>query len=93
MKMEEEEEVGLINNLPDALLGSIIYLLPYMEVVRTSVLSKRWETLWKNAQDLSFDQRQMLKSLIEDYIQNSPLVDRLTMAMERKVIFYGNQVK
>ncbi|RHN74687.1 hypothetical protein MtrunA17_Chr2g0313041 [Medicago truncatula] len=25
------------------------------------------------------------KSLIEDYIQNSPLVDRLTMAMERKV--------
>lgn len=85
VKVAEEEEVDLISNLPDALLGSIIYLLPYMEVVRTSVLSKRWETLWKNAHDLNFDQRQMLKSLIEDYIQNSPLVDRLTMAMERKV--------
>jgi len=86
VKMVEEEEENLISSLPDELLGSIIYLLPYVEVVRTSVLSKRWESLWKNTPDLSFDQRQMLKSLIEEYIQNSPLDDRLTMAMQRKVI-------
>ncbi|AES66469.1 F-box/RNI superfamily protein [Medicago truncatula] len=85
VKVVEEEEVDLISSFPDELLGSIICLLPYMEVVRTSVLSKRWESLWKNTPDLSFDQRQMLKSLIEDYIQNSQLADRLTMAMERKV--------
>jgi len=93
VKLVEEEEVDLISSLPDELLGSIICLLPYMEVVRTSVLSKRWESLWKNTPDLSFDQRKMLKSLIKEYIQNSPLDDRLTMAMQHKVIFYGNHVK
>ena len=45
VKMVEEEEENLISSLPDELLGSIIYLLPYVEVVRTSVLSKRWKSL------------------------------------------------
>ncbi|KEH38424.1 F-box/LRR protein [Medicago truncatula] len=81
--MEEEED--LISNLPDALLANIISPLPYMEVVRTSVLSKRWESLWKHTPSLNFDQRQMLKSLIKENNQNSRLNFYLAVTGQRKV--------
>ncbi|CAI8615549.1 unnamed protein product [Vicia faba] len=61
-----EEEVDLFNYLPDVLLISIISLLPGMEGVRTSVLSKRWESLWKYSSHLGFSQLQMLKSMVKE---------------------------
>jgi hypothetical protein len=50
-----EEEAELINNLPDGVLTSIISLLPGMEIVRTSVPSKHWETMWKYSSHFNFD--------------------------------------
>jgi hypothetical protein len=88
-----EEEADLISNLSDDVLTSIISLLPGMEIVRTSVLSKRWKIVWKYSSHLNFDQRQMLKSWIEYYIQNSEPGHRLAMAMRRKVHCYIYHVK
>ncbi|XP_058776961.1 F-box protein At1g80960-like [Vicia villosa] len=80
-----KEEEDLISKLPDVILSSIISLLPVMEGVRTGVLSKRWETMWKYSSHLNFDQRKMLKPLIEEYIQTSEPTTRLKMAMCRKI--------
>ncbi|CAK8534835.1 unnamed protein product [Lathyrus sativus] len=80
-----EKEVDLINSLPDVLLISIISLLPGMEGVRTSVLSKRWESLWKYSSHLSFNQFQILKSLIEEHIQNPDKKKRHEMIMNHKI--------
>ncbi|GAU28452.1 hypothetical protein TSUD_55030 [Trifolium subterraneum] len=80
-----EVDIDLISSLPDDVLTSIISLLPGMEIVRTSVLSKRWETVWKYSSHLNFDQRQMLRSRIEVYIQNFEPSDRLDIAMRRKI--------
>ncbi|GAU48416.1 hypothetical protein TSUD_99310 [Trifolium subterraneum] len=81
----QKKEVDLISNLPDVLLTSIISLLPRTEGVRTSILSKRWKTLWKYSSHLSFDQRQMSKPSIEDYLQTSDPIMRLAIARCRKV--------
>lgn len=88
VKAIEKDEVDLISDLPDVLVACIISLLPGMEIVRTSVLSHRWKTMWKYSSHLSFDQKQMLKSWIEFYIQNSNSSSRIAMAMRRKVQFY-----
>lgn len=89
--MEEEED--LISNLPDALLAYIISPLPYTEVVRTSVLSKRWESLWKHTPNLNLDQRQILTSLIKANNQSSRLNFYLAVTGQRKVHCYKNLCK
>lgn len=80
-----EKEVDLINNLPDVLLISIISLLPGTEGVRTSVLSNRWESLWKYSFHLGFNQLQMLNSLVEEHIQNPDKRKRHEMIMNHQV--------
>ncbi|XP_047967358.1 FBD-associated F-box protein At5g22730-like isoform X10 [Salvia hispanica] len=50
----------LLRDLPDCLLFDIFWRLPMTDVVRTSVLSKRWRNFWTTAPFLNFDNRAML---------------------------------
>ena len=77
--MDEEED--LFNNLPDVFLPYIISFLPATDAARTSVLSHRWKTMWKDSSQLSFNQREMLKSLIKVYIETYDQNKRIEFAM------------
>jgi len=45
----------LISALPDAVIHRIFSFLPLQDVVKTSVLSKRWRPTWTTATDLVFN--------------------------------------
>ncbi|XP_057773715.1 F-box/LRR-repeat protein At3g03360-like [Salvia miltiorrhiza] len=49
-----------LSQLPDALIFEMFRLMPMTDVVRTSVLSKRWRNLWANTPFLNFDNDTML---------------------------------
>ncbi|XP_028806285.1 F-box/FBD/LRR-repeat protein At4g26340-like [Neltuma alba] len=46
-----------ISDLPEPLLVHILSFLPIKEAVATSLLSKRWRTLWRSLPKLEFDDR------------------------------------
>ncbi|XP_030477191.2 F-box protein At5g03100-like [Syzygium oleosum] len=45
----------LISDLPDAVIHHIFSFLPLRDVVKTSVLSKRWQSAWTTTTHLVFD--------------------------------------
>ncbi|XP_030469691.1 F-box/LRR-repeat protein At3g59190-like [Syzygium oleosum] len=45
-----------LGDLPDALLQHILGFLPLKDVVRTSALSRRWESLWASVPNLYFNE-------------------------------------
>ncbi|KAJ1423442.1 Leucine-rich repeat domain superfamily [Sesbania bispinosa] len=49
-----EKPSDFISRLPDEVLSSIISLLPIDEGERTSILSKRWTSVWKKTPHLDF---------------------------------------
>jgi len=54
----------LVSELPDDILHRMISCLSIIdEALRTSILSKRWIHLWKNAMHLDFDCTHMIKTL------------------------------
>ncbi|XP_062103101.1 putative F-box/FBD/LRR-repeat protein At4g03220 [Humulus lupulus] len=47
--------IDRISELPDALIHHILTLLPTKTVAQTSLLSKRWRSIWYTFPDLDFD--------------------------------------
>ncbi|XP_017438103.1 F-box protein At4g09920-like [Vigna angularis] len=54
---EREDEKDLISALPDNVLVHIIHFVDTATAVRTFLLSKRWNNLWKSLTTLSFRRR------------------------------------
>ncbi|WCJ37662.1 Protein with RNI-like/FBD-like domains [Euphorbia peplus] len=50
----ESLAVDRISNLPDSILHHILLLLPIKSIAQTSVLSRRWRSLWSSFPDLDF---------------------------------------
>ncbi|XP_057771451.1 F-box protein At5g03100-like [Salvia miltiorrhiza] len=57
MKTRSSSEVLMdrLSELPDSLIFHIFWLLPMTDVVRTTILSKRWNNLWTTTPYLNFD--------------------------------------
>ncbi|XP_028792544.1 putative F-box/FBD/LRR-repeat protein At5g52460 [Neltuma alba] len=54
---KRKERRLMISDLPEPLLLHILCFLPLKEAVATSLLSKRWRTLWRSLPKLEFDDR------------------------------------
>lgn len=66
-----------ISELPDALLLQILSFVPTKDLVSTSVLSKRWETLWMLVPNLKYD---------VEYGSDSRLVSRFLLLHKAPVL-------
>ncbi|XVF44492.1 hypothetical protein PTKIN_Ptkin02bG0127600 [Pterospermum kingtungense] len=52
--LEGENGMDRISDLPDVLLHHILLFLPIKSIAQTSVLSRRWRSLWSSFPDLDF---------------------------------------
>ncbi|KAH7576819.1 hypothetical protein JRO89_XS01G0156800 [Xanthoceras sorbifolium] len=52
---DSDNGIDRISELPDAILHHILFLLPIKYIAQTSVLSKRWRSLWSTFPDLDFN--------------------------------------
>ncbi|KAH6811489.1 hypothetical protein C2S51_025251 [Perilla frutescens var. frutescens] len=54
-KKSSEQPRDRLSELPDSIIFQIFWLLRMREVVRTTILSKRWKNLWTTIPYLNFD--------------------------------------
>ncbi|KAJ4870742.1 FBD-associated F-box protein [Raphanus sativus] len=54
-RTEDVMNKDIISELPEALLLHILSYVPTKDIIATSVLSKRWRSVWKMVSKLSFD--------------------------------------
>ncbi|KAL8237711.1 hypothetical protein R6Q59_018792 [Mikania micrantha] len=73
--------IDCINNLPDCILHHILSFLPTREVVQTSILSKRWKSLWTSVSNLDFDDTLLYASEVD--CQHSPELTNFMNFVER----------
>ncbi|KAJ0809806.1 putative F-box domain, FBD domain, leucine-rich repeat domain superfamily [Helianthus annuus] len=62
MKSNKRRQVSLIeedriSNLPEHLIDSILERLPIQDVIRTSILSKKWRYKWRSMRAVVFDEQ------------------------------------
>ncbi|CAL0332096.1 unnamed protein product [Lupinus luteus] len=88
--MEEQSKRGLsISDLHDCIVQEIISVIPIKEAVRTSVLSKKWEHLWKNISKLDLEEeahenREQFKDFIEKILMvfNTSGIRKFSLSFE-----------
>ncbi|KAM5556004.1 F-box/LRR-repeat protein [Rosa sericea] len=54
-RRRKKDAIDRISALPDALINHILSSLPTLDAVRTTVLSRRWNSQWTSIQNLDFD--------------------------------------
>uniref|UniRef100_A0A7N0ZXA4 F-box domain-containing protein n=1 Tax=Kalanchoe fedtschenkoi TaxID=63787 RepID=A0A7N0ZXA4_KALFE len=58
---------SVFDSLPDELLVSIISLLPFKDAVRTSILAKRWISIWRHTKNIELNQNFFIKEGVSVY--------------------------
>lgn len=75
-----------ITDLPNAILHHILFLLPIKCIVRTSILSKRWRTIWYTFPDLDFTTIILPETKLKnDYLKNIGNVITQILSLRDKV--------
>ncbi|TXG59264.1 hypothetical protein EZV62_013837 [Acer yangbiense] len=69
-KTRSDEEVDLISELPEGVLHTILSFLPFKEIVQTSVLSTRWEEVWRTYPVFTIDESVFNNDLYEYLLDN-----------------------
>ncbi|CAI8615724.1 unnamed protein product [Vicia faba] len=64
-----------VPDLPDCVLSYIFTKLSMKDLLKTSILSKRWRNLWTLRRDLYFDVFNVLENTEEELIQKGYLID------------------
>ncbi|KHN47944.1 Putative F-box protein, partial [Glycine soja] len=75
------------SNLPDVIIGCILFFLPTKEAIRTSVLSKNWIYLWRFITNLEFEDRDTF--CIKISISKAPIynfVDKILLCLKSSII-------
>ena len=79
-----------ISELPDCILSCILTTLSMKDLLKTSILSKRWCNLWGLRRDLCFNIHNVLGSSEAELLQTGYLMDVLnTSFMPPGFIFFG----
>ncbi|EOA34301.1 hypothetical protein CARUB_v10021819mg [Capsella rubella] len=80
-----ENKIQTISELPDKVLLKILSLLPSKDVVATSVLSKRWLSLWKDVKTFRSSSVESMHLKLNPFFTNKHIKPLLNMAVARSL--------
>ncbi|AAC83034.1 putative F-box/FBD/LRR-repeat protein [Arabidopsis thaliana] len=86
-KRARRSEEDRLSNLPESLICQIMLNIPTKDVVKSSVLSKRWRNLWRYVPGLNVEYNQFL-----DYNAFVSFVDRF-LALDRESCFQSFRLR
>ncbi|XP_042502141.1 FBD-associated F-box protein At1g66310-like [Macadamia integrifolia] len=82
------EDVDLISDLPDSVLCQILDFLPTtIDAMRSSFVSKRWESLWTSIPVIILDERHFVENVCEVTLQEQK---NFADFVERFITFHGD---
>ncbi|PWA83718.1 F-box domain, cyclin-like protein [Artemisia annua] len=82
-----------ITDLPDAVLHHILTLLPIKYIVKTSILSKRWRSLWYTFPDLDFTSLIPYGTKLTEYVTLSNIASVITNILSLRDKFLNSDVR
>ena len=85
MKKNRIEKVDRISESSEPILHHILSFLPFKQVAQTTLLSKRWETVWLTFPVLEFDRTIFKPHFQNDHTQNNEECDEVQK--RRKKLF------
>lgn len=88
-KSKSSEPQDRFSGLPDSLIFHIFWFLPMIDVVRTTILSKRWKNLWTTTPYLHFDDYTISgrTDSVRDFINRVLILWRGTKILKFKIDF------
>lgn len=89
LEKRDNLNVDRISNLTDDVLLKILNSMPTEKAVQTSLLSKRWEGVWKKMSCLFFDMRNNLKVGVPLYEQSNSIAQLITKVLSFFLYFYS----
>lgn len=90
---ERRARRDMISILPDSLISQILLYLPTKEAVKTSVLSKRWKSIWLLIPELDLDSSEFpdynafvgfMDKFLDFYREHKSCLDKLKLSIRNK---------